>query len=93
MTAKTVSPRPDRDRDCRARLASLFAWLDGELSAARCREIERHLTGCACCEALATGLRRAILTCRAAGRERLPAVVRKRARARIARLLRSVEPG
>ena len=44
-------------RDCRAQLAELFAYLDGELSDARCRVIERHLASCACCEGLADGLR------------------------------------
>ena len=73
--------------DCRAQLAELFAYLDGELSAARCRVIERHLANCECCEGLAAGLRRAIAACRASGRERLPSRVRARAQARVARLL------
>jgi len=90
--AKTPSRRPIRGGDCRARLAVLFAYLDGELSTARCSEIERHLAACPCCESLASGLRRAMLTCRAAGREQLPAAVQKRARARIAQLLRAEAP-
>jgi anti-sigma factor RsiW len=73
--------------DCRAQLADLFAYLDGELSDARCQAIERHLTSCACCEGLADGLRRAIDVCRASGHERLPSRVRARAQARVARLL------
>jgi anti-sigma factor RsiW len=73
--------------DCRAQLAELFAYLDGELSAARCRVIERHLTNCECCDRLAAGLRSAIAACRVSGRERLPSQVRARAQARVARLL------
>jgi anti-sigma factor RsiW len=73
--------------DCRAQLAELFAYLDGELSDARCLAIERHLAGCACCEGLADGLRRAIAVCRGSGRERFPARMRARAQARVARLL------
>lgn len=73
--------------DCRAQLAELFAYLDGELSASRCDVIERHLRACHCCDALARGVRRAIAVCRGAGRERLPAAVRVRAQQRIERLL------
>jgi anti-sigma factor RsiW len=73
--------------DCRTQLAELFAYLDGELSAARCRVIERHLANCDCCDGLAAGLRRAIAACRASGRERLPSRVRARAQSRVARLL------
>jgi anti-sigma factor RsiW len=90
---KPISRRQPRratgDGDCRAQLAELFAYLDGELSAARCRAIERHLASCECCDGLAAGLRRAIAVCRASGGERLPPRVRARAQARIARLLAS----
>ena len=78
--------------DCRAQLAELFAYLDGELSEARCRAIERHLASCECCDGLAAGLRRAIAVCRASGRERLPPRVRARAQARVARLLDTGAP-
>ena len=69
---------------------SLVAYLDGELSEARCRAIERHLTSCECCDGLAAGLRHAIAVCRASGGERLPSRVRARAQARVARLLDTV---
>lgn len=78
-------------RDCRAQIAELFAYLDGELSDARCRVIERHLASCACCEGLADGLRRAIALCRVSGRERLPSRVRARAQTRVARLLATAD--
>ena len=73
--------------DCRAQLAELFAYLDGELTDARCRAIERHLADCTCCEGLADGLRRAIAACHASGRERLPDRVKARAQARVTQLL------
>jgi anti-sigma factor RsiW len=86
----SVSRRPVvRGGDCRAQLAELFAYLDGELAPARCRVIERHLANCACCGRLAERLRRSIAACRAAGRARLPARARTRACARIQQLLRS----
>jgi len=78
-------------RDCRTQLAELFAYLDGELSDARCLAIERHLANCACCDELAGGLRRAIAVCRASGRERLPSRVLARAQTRVARLLTTAD--
>jgi anti-sigma factor RsiW len=85
--AGSSGPSSEKQGDCRAQLAELFAYLDGELSEARCRAIERHLASCECCDELAAGLRRAIAVCRASGRERLPSQVRARAQARVARLL------
>jgi anti-sigma factor RsiW len=87
--AQTRSKRSAVRGDCRGQLAELFAYLDGELSAQRCQAIERHLAACTCCDALAGNLRRAIAICRAAGRERLPAGVRSRARRRVRQLLTS----
>jgi anti-sigma factor RsiW len=72
---------------CRALLLELSRHLDGELTAARRRAIERHLAQCDCCGTLASRLRRTIDACRASGRARLPADVRVRARARITRLM------
>lgn len=66
---------------CRPRIADLFAYLDGELSASRCAAIERHMTDCECCETLAADVRRLISACRAKGREPLPASLQARARA------------
>jgi anti-sigma factor RsiW len=74
--------------DCRPRIAELFAYLDGELSASRCAVIERHIADCECCETLAADVRRLIAACRAKGREPLPASLRARARAAAKRLAR-----
>jgi anti-sigma factor RsiW len=73
--------------DCQTLLEELFGYLDGELSAARCRKIERHLEACPCCGYLAVRLRRAVAVCRSAGRSKLPADVRRQAKARITELL------
>jgi anti-sigma factor RsiW len=85
--ARTDESRRLPTGDCRTQLAELFAYLDGELTASRCRAIERHLRECPCCDTLASGVRRAIAICRGAGRERLPSAVRTRAQTRIQRLL------
>jgi anti-sigma factor RsiW len=68
-------------------LSDLSAYLDGELSDARCRAIEEHLDRCPCCDQLAAGLRRAVAVCRNGGLVRLPPAVRRRARMRIAALV------
>ena len=73
--------------ECRARLERLFAYIDGELSAARARTLERHLAACECCAELQRDLRQVVLASRAAGATRLPQQVRRRARARIDSLL------
>lgn len=72
---------------CLDLLAELSSYIDGELSAARCRQIERHLEACPCCDDLAARLRRAVLVCRQAGQRQLPRAVRQRARERIEALL------
>lgn len=86
-----MSARPARQSGaCRELLAELFDYLDGELSAARYRALERHLGRCPCCGELAENLRKAVAVCRAEGSTRLPAAVRARARARIRALLGTV---
>jgi len=76
-----------RRTHCQELLEELFHYLDGELSPARCRAIERHLADCPCCGRLAARVRRAISVCQAAGKSRLPPSVRRQARTRIEALL------
>lgn len=75
--------------DCRELVAAISSYVGGELTPARCRELEAHLAACPCCDHFADSLRRAIAVCRAAGRTRLPSAVQRRAKARIAALLGS----
>ena len=77
---------------CRAYLERLSRYVDGELSAGARQGTVRHLRRCPCCHELADGLKRTVALCRAAGRRRLPANVRVRAKARIARLLAERPP-
>lgn len=65
----------------------LWAYLDGELPAARARAIARHVAACEGCDARARRLRLMLETCRAAGCRKLPADVRARARDRVRTLL------
>lgn len=81
--------RPAPAGDCRAQLSELFAYLDGDLTPARCRIIERHLQQCPCCDHLAASLRRAIDACQTVGASRMPAAVRRKAEGRARALARA----
>jgi anti-sigma factor RsiW len=78
--------------DCTALLASISAYLDGELDRVECAAIKRHCTGCPRCAALVEGLRHTIGLCRDVGTAPLPEPVRDRARESIRRLLDAGEP-
>lgn len=82
-----------RPGSCRALLAELFDYLDGDLSPARCAALEHHLSRCPCCGDMADNLRKAIAVCRAEGRRALPLAVRTRARRRVAALMKIDVPG
>jgi anti-sigma factor RsiW len=84
MTSKSIHETPGR---CRAKVCDLLEYLDADLTPARCRALEQHLTECPCCGTMATNLRKAIALCRSEGRRSLPAAVRSRARQRVADLL------
>ena len=79
--------KPHTGSRCRDLLEQLSLYIDDELDARRRRALVAHLKRCPCCEEFAASLRRTVTLCRDAGRRRLPADVRARARARIAELL------
>ena len=57
---------------CRALFEELSRYLDGELTRARCRTIERHIDNCACCARMAARLRATLAACRAERQRRPP---------------------
>ena len=73
--------------ECKTILASISAYLDGELDRTACDEIERHCHACPSCSALVTGLRETVGLCRQAAVVPLPDAVRQRARDSVRRLL------
>lgn len=73
--------------DCRTILASISAYLDGDLEATACTAIEQHCERCSRCAALVAGFRQTVGLCRQAGAAPLPDAVRARAQASIRRLL------
>jgi len=72
---------------CRRVLASVSAYLDGDLDATMCESIEAHCGACAECADLIAGLRQTVGLCQQAGSAPVPEAVRRRARARVRRLL------
>lgn len=72
---------------CRSLLLEVSRFLDGDLTPARRKTIERHITGCGCCGTLAGRLKKTMAACRGEGNRRPPVAVRARAAARIKALL------
>ncbi len=83
-----ASHSPNR---CRELLEQLSRYVDNDLGPQERRSLVAHLRRCPCCEEFADSLRRTVTLCQEAGRRRLPADVRARARSRIAELLRQEE--
>lgn len=73
--------------DCTALMASISAYLDGELEGVECAAIERHCAECPRCAELVQGLRHTIGLCRGVGEAPLPEPVLERARESVRRLL------
>ena len=72
---------------CRKLLLELSRYLDGDLTPARRRTIEKHIGACQCCATMAARLRRTVAACRAEGGRRPPRDVRSRAADRIRALI------
>lgn len=72
---------------CHRLLASVSAYLDGDLEAGVCQSIETHCRECAGCAEIVAGLRETAGLCRQAGSTPIPEAVRRRALARVRRLL------
>lgn len=77
---------------CQKLLLELSRYLDGDLSPARRRAVERHIGACECCETMAGRLRTTVEACRSEGRRRPPRAVMSRAAARIRALIAQDEP-
>ena len=86
----TVQARPTAR--CRTLLLEVSRYLDGELTPARRRTVERHVAECVCCRTMAARLRKAVAACRAAGGRHLPRDVRSRAADRVRALIAQGAP-
>jgi anti-sigma factor RsiW len=72
---------------CRAMLAAISAYFDGDLAAPECAAIDAHCAGCPSCASLVEGLQKTVGLCRGVAEAPLPESVRKRARESVGRLL------
>jgi anti-sigma factor RsiW len=81
----TVPTRPSAR--CRALLLELSRYLDGDLTPARRRRVEQHISACVCCETMAARLRKTVAACRAEGKRPPPRDVMSRAVQRIRALI------
>jgi anti-sigma factor RsiW len=79
--------KPHDHTRCRELLERLSLYVDGELKGPARRSLVNHLRRCPCCEQFAQSLQRTVRLCQEAGKRRLPAAVRARARARIQELM------
>jgi hypothetical protein len=73
--------------DCRRVLTSVSSYLDGDLEAGVCESIEAHCRDCVGCAEVIAGLRETAGLCRRAGSMPVPEPIRRRALARVQRLL------
>jgi len=72
---------------CKEILASISAYLDGDLDATACETIERHCHDCPSCAHVVDGLRDTVGLCRQAASMPIPEAVRQRAKDSVRRLL------
>jgi len=63
---------------CKNLLSQLSDFVDGELEATLCAEIERHMAGCPDCRAVVNTLEKSIMLYRTAGRVEVPQDVQTR---------------
>ena len=85
----TVRTRPSAR--CRKLLLELSRLLDGDLTPARRRKVEKHVSACDCCGTMAARLRRTVAACRDEGSRRPPRAVMSRAAVRVRALLANSE--
>jgi anti-sigma factor RsiW len=87
MTARPAARPPAR---CLALLNRLSRYLDHELTPKQRRAIDAHCRDCGRCQRMIAGLRRTVALYRREGSAAMPAGMRARARARVARLLGTI---
>jgi len=72
---------------CESLLTQMSAYLDGDLNAATCEQIELHAQTCPACAKVIADFRATTGLCRSAADAPLPDAVRAKAQARVRALL------
>lgn len=71
------------DENCKKMFALLSEYLDMELPADACREMDAHMAGCAPCAAFTVSLRKTIELCREYQPKELPGPIARDARQKL----------
>jgi len=69
-THAAIAQAHPRERNCRQMFAELSDYLDEELDASLCAELEKHIEGCEPCKAFLASLQETIQTCRTVPNDR-----------------------
>lgn len=65
-------------KNCRDYISNLSDYLDGDLDAALCEEIEKHIGACTNCRIMVDSLRQTVTLCREGRPEALPKELEER---------------
>lgn len=68
------------NKECREHFIRISEYLDGELDADLCKEIEAHLEQCPDCQNCLESLKRTIALCKDGARETIPVEAKERLR-------------
>jgi RNA polymerase sigma-70 factor (ECF subfamily) len=80
-------PASSAPEGCRDVMAAFSRRLEGEIDAAACAELERHLTTCDACRGRCEALRKTLATCKQLGAEAVPAPVERSVREALRKVL------
>jgi mycothiol system anti-sigma-R factor len=69
--------------DCKRNFEKISEYLDGELDADACQQIEQHLKDCPECQECFEALKKTVDLCRKSAREEIPDDIRKRLRSKL----------
>jgi RNA polymerase sigma-70 factor (ECF subfamily) len=86
------APATARGEHCPETARLLSRHIEGELSAATCARLERHVDGCAPCTAECDSLKAVLGECRSYGEGALPAEVKRAVRAAAKRVIAAARP-
>jgi anti-sigma factor RsiW len=64
--------------ECRKHIQDIADYIDGELDAKLCSELEAHLKDCANCRLMVDTLKKTVILCKDGQREELPESIREK---------------
>jgi RNA polymerase sigma-70 factor (ECF subfamily) len=83
----------EHDENCKKMFALLSEYLDMELPADACKEMDAHIAGCGPCAAFTESLRKAIELCRKYQPKELPEPIARDAREKLHEVYRKMLAG